>query len=929
MRKAAGGDGSLVLIEGPPGIGKSRLLQAAREQAPAAGLGVLAARGGELERDFPHGVARQLLERPLLSSSPRERDGLLAGAAAMAAAALGLAERELPPAPGDADFAVVHGLYWLVCNLAERGPLLIAVDDGHWADEPSLRMLHYLARRLEGLAVALVLAARAHEPGAEVALLGDMAADPEVTVLRPATLSRAGAELVIATEFEAQPSDRFVDACHAASGGNPFFLRELIAALRADSIAPDNAGADQVSMIGPRRVSHAVSTRLRRLRPEAASFARAVAVLGDEVELRHAAALAGLEPPDAAQLADDLGEIEILKPGRPLRFVHPVILESVRGEMGVAELSAMHGTAARLLAQAGAPPDQVAAHLLATDPLGEAWVSTTLRAAARLARARGATDTAQRWLRRALAEGDCENRIQLLFELGEAEWLASEDPVAAIEHLREAYALATEVEQIAAIALTLGRACASVGDVEGATALLADATKRCADAPLETRMQLEAEWSSWGLLTTSAAQFAGERLERHQELAGQDRSELLLLCNLAAWRWVSGSPTAAPIVRRAFADDRLFDAGGADLIPVLEAMWILGFADLHSEARTAMDKALADARARGAKFAFVCTAGLLALLSWLAGDVRGCEENARMALGPEPTPPFAHPSIHAYLALALVERGELDEAEQVIEASWVGPHLPLLIQMNHAFYARGRLRKAQKRYDDALADFYEQGARDAQCHCRNPYLPWRLDAAECLIALDRRSEAKALVQDQLAAARLFEARSAIGAAMHAEAMLESGATRIGSLERAVAELAASPARLTRASALIDLGVSLRAAGRRQEATGRLREGLQLAYACGATALTTRAHDELRVLGARPRRMMFSGIEALTASERRVAKMAAEGLTNRQIAQALYVTMKSVEAHLSSAYRKLGIGSREELPAILGSEVASESQAAVS
>jgi DNA-binding CsgD family transcriptional regulator len=239
--------------------------------------------------------------------------------------------------------------------------------------------------------------------------------------------------------------------------------------------------------------------------------------------------------------------------------------------------------------------------------------------------------------------------------------------------------------------------------------------------------------------------------------------------------------------------------------------------------------------------------------------------------------------------------------------------------MNQAFYARGRLRKAQQRFEDALADFREQGARDARCHSRNPNLPWRLDAADCLVALGRDEEARGLVEEQLAAAQRYGARSAIGAALHGQAKLESGPSRIEALERAVTELAASPARLVHANALFDLGVSLRAAGRRNEATARLRAALQLAHTCGATMLQRSAHEELLVLGARPRRLMFSGIESLTASERRVAKMAANGLTNRQIAQALFVTLKTVEHHLSNTYRKLDITSRDELPEALGAD----------
>jgi DNA-binding CsgD family transcriptional regulator len=143
-----------------------------------------------------------------------------------------------------------------------------------------------------------------------------------------------------------------------------------------------------------------------------------------------------------------------------------------------------------------------------------------------------------------------------------------------------------------------------------------------------------------------------------------------------------------------------------------------------------------------------------------------------------------------------------------------------------------------------------------------------------------------------------------------------GRDGVDDLHDAVAILAPSPARLEHARALVDLGSALRRAGSRREAREPLREGLEVARRCGAAALVEAAHEELVTAGARPRRLQFSGVESLTASERRVAEMAASGQSNREIAQALFVTVRTVENHLSRTYRKLDIGSREELPEAL-------------
>jgi AAA ATPase domain len=158
IESASEGTGRCVIIEGAPGIGKTSLLRAAAGRATAAGLRALSARGSELEQALPYGVVRQLFERDLARASPEERDLALAGAAGLAAPLL-VADRPAGPVTSteDAGFAVVHGLYWLAANLSEQVPLLVAVDDLHWADSASLRWIAYLAHRIEGL--ALVVAA--------------------------------------------------------------------------------------------------------------------------------------------------------------------------------------------------------------------------------------------------------------------------------------------------------------------------------------------------------------------------------------------------------------------------------------------------------------------------------------------------------------------------------------------------------------------------------------------------------------------------------------------------------------------------------------------------------------------------------------------------------------------------------------------------
>src|SRR5213083_3065445 len=184
------GAGRLVLVEGGAGIGKTRLLAAARERGEEAGMEVLHARGGELEREFPFGIVRQLFEPALARGGKAERREVLSGAAGLAAPLFSgdyLTDRA--SAKADPAFATLHGLFWLTSNLAARRPLVLAIDDLHWADKPSLRWLAYLVRRLEGLPVLVVACVRPAE--GEDRLLTEVISDPSLFVVRPPPLSEA------------------------------------------------------------------------------------------------------------------------------------------------------------------------------------------------------------------------------------------------------------------------------------------------------------------------------------------------------------------------------------------------------------------------------------------------------------------------------------------------------------------------------------------------------------------------------------------------------------------------------------------------------------------------------------------------------------------------------------------------------------------
>ena len=231
--------------------------------------------------------------------------------------------------------------------------------------------------------------------------------------------------------------------------------------------------------------------------------------------------------------------------------------------------------------------------------------------------------------------------------------------------------------------------------------------------------------------------------------------------------------------------------------------------------------------------------------------------------------------------------------------------------------ARAQLELARGELARGVADLRLLADRATGWVDRDPAnFPYRSTLAVALAGGAERAEARALAVEELELARVWGSPRPIGVALRALALVEGGAHGIELLREAVSILEGSEARLEHARALVDLGAALRRSGSKGDARGPLAEGMALAHACGATALVERAHEELLSAGARPRRIGVTGAASLTPSERRVARLAADGRSNKEIAQALFVTLRTVEMHLSNAYRKLNIRSRHDLPRAL-------------
>jgi DNA-binding CsgD family transcriptional regulator len=902
----------LLALEGPPGIGKTALIAEARARAREAGLQVLGARGSELERAFSYGVVRQLFE-PFLASLPEKGQAeLYAGAASLAAPLFDPFRLAAEPT-ADASLATLHGLYWLTANIAARGPLLLAVDDLHWSDLPSLRWLAYLLPRIEGLDVWVVVGLRPGQPGADPGLVGQIVSDPLASVVQPAPLSTEAAAGLVRETLSPDADDAFCAACHDQTGGNPLLLRELVHAIAAEGLAPTEEHVPRLSELGARAGSRTASVRLSRLPPEATRLAQAVAILGEDVDARQAAALADLNDDAASEAAGALARVDILRQQPPFGFVHPLIRAAVYESLTPAERDSGHARAARLLEAAGAEPERVAAHLLLAPGSGDPGVVVVLREAARRACSRGAVASAVAYLRRGLAEPPPdEERAALLLELGSVEALVEGDT--AVEHLQLAHALLEDPIRRAECALLLGYQLLLFSRGDESDAIVSRALDELGGADAELERRLEAALIVNAMSEPSLYHQAAARLQRLRGRPGDTTlGQKALLAHHDAR---AGAPAgvAVPLARRALAEGTLIREAPA-LAFVLAAN-VLALADLD-EAVVTYDDAVAAAHRRGSIFTYAATKVFRAqALTW-RGELSEAEVQCREALAACEacgTAWLLSALPAAFLADALMEQGKLEEAAAALARVESLPDTGLLLPLAES---RARLRLLRGDLTGGVAKLLEAGRRFESIGGRNPaFLAWRSQAALALLQLGEQVEARRLAAEELELARTWGAPRALGAALRAAALAEGGKDGLALHEEAVQVLTGSPARLEEAKARTELGAALRRAKHRSQAREQLRQAVELATICGAAPIAAQAESELLATGARPRRIALRGVESLTPSERRVAQMAAEGPTNREIARALFVTSRTVEVHLTSIYRKLDISSRSQLAGAL-------------
>lgn len=916
-----------MVLEGAAGMGKTSVLGRLRVGAPRLGLRVVAVTAHELEQQHAFGVARQLLAAVWRSTTDAEHAALVEGVASLA----------LPLVPGARAGehvaaerqGLLYGTYWLLANLADRSPLLIVVDDAQWADPPSRELLEYLGRRIADLAVLLVLARRP----APLSDADALAPGGQLLVLEP--LSAEGVEQVVQRILPGAPPEVAI-ACHEATGGVPLYVHAVLGEIRARDLPVEGRSVDLVAGAGPEPVVRSVARRLAALGPEGTAVAEALAILGDGAGLARVADLAGLDVAPAGRAVDGLVETGVLAPGADLAFAHPVVRSAVLERLGPQERTLRHARAAALELRAGADVERVAEQVLRA-PVGVVeGAADVLRAAAAVAADRGAPAVAATFLTRAAQEPlDPAHEFATLLALGEAQAkLSSPD---APQTLEAAAHVAADAAQRTAVAFARAMVLWRIGRGPEAAAALRGQLNDPDIAP-ETAQWLRARLLTLTDLDTPSREVLAAELPNIIGGLGPPDGEYgaILLAHRAVeqtLRYVDAAAAgdlaaqALGACLAAMASAQGEEPVQRELLALLTA--ILDVAERFDIVGQLCSGALAmTAQAGdGAGYALV---GVTYIYSRLRhGALREAEAVSRTVLDQrDQLPPWmAAWATAAVRVLYLELERDPDEGDApqewdpLVVARETAPGSPEWVRL---LVLRGQLRAAAGELEEGVVDLVEAGSALARLGFPAASYHWQTHAAMVLAQLGRHDEAREHAREELRLNEGWGAPRAHGVSRRTVALLaETEEDRITGLGESVAMLEAAQAPLELARTLVELGAALRRANRRADARGPLRRAIALADACGdETRVASRARVELAACGGRAPKSDRTGVAALTPSERRIADLVATGQSNPQVAQQLFISRRTVETHLASAYAKLGISGRSELAAALAEPQAS-------
>ncbi len=898
-------------IEGGWGMGKTALLNAACLIADRSSCLVIRARGGDLEQHAPFGALLRIIE---VVASLRNADQAISD---RIEAVFTLIDQH-----GERNFSELGAaFYGLLTAVRRLGPVLVAIDDADLVDEATLMTLEYAFHRIDDQQIWLLLSAASRLPGMGPRAIDHLLINQHVRHFVLTPLNAENVSSLLSEYSEQAPDPEFVEAVLDATGGRPEFAIELIKACRAQRIAPIAELAVSLSALPIPRISQRVLSKLGRLAQPASSLLEACAILGDTSDLSSACHLAKIDPLMAEGAADSAARAELLQNRRPLTFTAPIVRWVFLQDIPSARRSQLHAQSAQYLSETGADETSVVEHLLSTEPSGDLELASRLASAGREFVAHDDFRRAAECLRRAIGESPITRQeASWWLDLASCEiQLGLKDSVASFQR---AIALGVSNDDHALrVAVQLMRPLRDWPElrVEAVTALRKLSASIDAGDP---SLQLE--------FVLGLTILAGHPAQRSD---GAAKIEALLARVDTA--------SAATTVARAFLDIRRFesdpDVSAQQIIqllgPVLDSEEIL-MGDLSSETVQSracrmllnadqfagvdniLEAARRRARSLGDSHSEDNALRLMVLSKFWQGALDEAEEAylRHYELGGAWT---SQPVIGS--ADLLVAQGRAGEAlDQLASRDFEDIDEPL--ERATAHVEHGRLLAVCGQVDQALDEFQRASEIAERGGVTNSVLVgWRPPTAHALASLGCWDEAHAIAEDHLVFARAFGARRSLGTALRAMAATSTDLDeRIAWLSESVEVLEGSYARLDTAEAMVDLGAALVDRRDIDNARDLLRKGATIASSCKAHGLVDVARSHLRAAGARPRRLGSTGVDSLTPAELRAVTMAAANATNRSIADELFVNVKTIEGHLSRAYRKLGVTSRFELAEVLRS-----------
>ncbi|MET9914622.1 AAA family ATPase [Streptomyces sp. NPDC006476] len=917
------GVSSLVCIEGAGGMGKTSLLNAWIAGARDRGLRVARASGSsEPQGRHPWFVARQLFDSLLAALSPTDRRALQESAAAQVLFTLFGAEGRTG---GDgAEMLcemIAHDLYELIVRACETGPLALVLDDLSWADKASLRWMRYLASRMDGLPLMLVTTRRCGDGHDIAPVMDELAIQPGAVTLELSPLSSDSVRRLVQDRLGAHADEQFCAACHEACAGNPLLLNELLRILRKKAVQPSAAQAGRVAELNECVVEKTIAVRLARQSKAVMAMSRALAVLGDGTQLSVVAALAGLAPFQAHEAVREMRCMGVLAEEEHPCFTQPLVRSAIFRTMGPGQLAAEHTRAARLLSGQGASSEKIARHLMLTQPTGDEWRIAVLRDAARTAANRGAVTDSACYLRQALMEDPApQAKVCLLKELATIELL--ENPAASAYHFQQELLLRQDGSGRAAAVGGLAAALSNAGRSQEAVMVLRQALAELGASPEdgERRMRLEAQLVMAAWQDVRSVAMGTELVEARSDrpLHGDTPGERAWLA-LRALHAQSGHDTAEharALVGRALRHGMELEGAMGWFYPPL--LHVLVAAD-DPETAAGWIQRMADHAARRGSGPLSALASFgMAIVAWHSGHVQEGLSHARALLDvvakASPERP-SHPPLAA-VANLLLDLGAVDMAHDMLRTYATGCPSD---SWGRAAYllAHGRLRLEHGDPNAAVAALLECGRYQEASPLIGPMaIRWRSYAALAYSAAGDRASAIGMANRDLELSRRWGTHKAIGISLRTLGTVTGGQRGLELLSDAVDALEQSPARVELAYTLNEFGAACQRLARQDTARSSLQRALALAEECSASCLADRVRGTLRLVGGRLRKAGASGARLLTPSEHRVAELAAQGQTNREISEALFVTRRTVEVHLTSAYRKLEISGRSELAFVL-------------